>query len=188
MENAARLGGPEPTWVYSNGGPLILIPTSAVGRWGGCTETGLIMGDPGTRDDYDRACEVEDAAGVIGVGADAQGLVLGDEPLMTCYLPGWRTFVRWRCADPGTDFRAAAQALLAAATLTWVNCGVWPTDGAAILMDSAEPGDAISGKLTQGPNPGWARIPTEAGRWTVRVSHGTRDGASMSLVQLLPAP
>ncbi|WP_345261845.1 Imm21 family immunity protein [Streptomyces hundungensis] len=70
------------------GGPLILIPESSVSAWGGCTESGSVLGDADGRDDYDRACEMEGWAGAIAVGAGAgSALVLADEPAETCFLP-----------------------------------------------------------------------------------------------------
>lgn len=64
----------------SRGGPLIVVPISALQERGGCTEAGTVLGGTGDPDDYDRACMVEGLAAVIGVGAaDAQVLVLGDE-------------------------------------------------------------------------------------------------------------
>ncbi len=61
------------------GGPLLVLPESAVRLWSGCTEDGEVLGDAGGRDDYDRACEVEGLAGVIPVGTESTGaLVLSD--------------------------------------------------------------------------------------------------------------
>ncbi|KPC64318.1 Imm21 family immunity protein [Streptomyces chattanoogensis] len=43
-------------------------------------ETGFLAGDATTPGDYDRACAVDDLAGVIAVGGNgAQALVLADE-------------------------------------------------------------------------------------------------------------
>ncbi|WP_277752752.1 Imm21 family immunity protein [Streptomyces sp. L2] len=42
------------------GGPLIVIPVSALDAWRGCTESGMIVGDGVDPDDYDRACAVDD--------------------------------------------------------------------------------------------------------------------------------
>ncbi|MFD9244199.1 Imm21 family immunity protein [Streptomyces sp. NPDC059556] len=47
------------------GGPLIVVPVSALASWGGCTEDGLMAGDATAPDDYDRACAMDDLAGVI---------------------------------------------------------------------------------------------------------------------------
>ncbi|WP_406116474.1 Imm21 family immunity protein [Streptomyces sp. NBC_01014] len=68
------------------GGPLIVVPVSALARWGGCTETRMVISDADTPDDYDRACEVDGLAGVIAVGEDgARALILADEPARHCF-------------------------------------------------------------------------------------------------------
>ncbi|MFE2626344.1 Imm21 family immunity protein [Streptomyces sp. NPDC059374] len=78
------------------GGPLIVVPVSALAAWRGCTESGVMVGDATAPDDYDRACAVDDLAGVIAVGENgAQALVLADEPATSCYLPERRAFLRW---------------------------------------------------------------------------------------------
>ncbi|MFK0192373.1 Imm21 family immunity protein [Kitasatospora sp. NPDC090308] len=38
----------EPTWVPSTGGPLIVVPRSALAAWGGCTPVALLL--DGTED------------------------------------------------------------------------------------------------------------------------------------------
>ncbi|ALP00027.1 hypothetical protein SHL15_9108 [Streptomyces hygroscopicus subsp. limoneus] len=91
------------------GGPLIVVPESSVRAWGGCTEDGSVLGDADGRDDYDRACEVEDWAGVIAVGVGAvTALVLADEPAKTCFLPEKLLFVRWLAADSEAAYHMQA--------------------------------------------------------------------------------
>ncbi|WP_329467909.1 Imm21 family immunity protein [Streptomyces sp. NBC_01431] len=65
-------------WVESLAGPLIVVPVSVLAEWGGCSEN---WGEePGSVEDYDRACAVEDWAGLLDVGSNgAQALVLADE-------------------------------------------------------------------------------------------------------------
>ncbi|WP_150242300.1 Imm21 family immunity protein [Nocardiopsis quinghaiensis] len=63
----ADASGVPPTWVSSFGGPLLLVPSSALAAWGGCTDEGMIFGDPDTPDDYDRACAVDGLTGVVPV-------------------------------------------------------------------------------------------------------------------------
>ncbi|MFJ4368884.1 Imm21 family immunity protein [Streptomyces chartreusis] len=73
---AADASHASPVWVESMGGPLIVIPVSALAAWRGCTESGVMAGDATAADDYDRACAVDDLAGVITVGENgAQALV-----------------------------------------------------------------------------------------------------------------
>ncbi|MFD7945256.1 Imm21 family immunity protein [Streptomyces sp. NPDC059744] len=123
-------------------GPLIVIAVSALASWRGCTETGAIVGDATAPDDYDdRACAVDDLAGVIAVGdSGAQALVLADESATSCYLPEHRAFLRWLAADSEDGLKAAAQAVLADPATEWEEYGTWMSDGPAVLMDSAEAG------------------------------------------------
>lgn len=86
FRDADRPGRAELVWVQSAGGPLIVVPESSVNAWGGVTKSGAVLGGPGGRDDYDRACEIDGLAGVITVGADdADAIVLADEPATTCF-------------------------------------------------------------------------------------------------------
>lgn len=170
------------------GGPLVVVPVSAIDRWGGCTEGGVIVGGTDTPDDYDRACDVDGWAEVIDVGNDgAQALVLGDEPATTCYLPERRAFLRWSAADSDAELLAGAAALLDDPHTVWDDCGVWETDGPAVLMDSAGAGDDL-GTEYPGTNsvPEQAPIPIAAGRWRIRACHKSGDSPWVGLVQLLP--
>ncbi|MFF8565235.1 Imm21 family immunity protein [Streptomyces albidoflavus] len=98
------------------GGPLLVLPESAVRLWSGCTEGGEVLGDAGGRDDYDRACEVEGLAGVIPVGTESAGALvlsdLGGVPRRGRTGPGpvplpagrWRVRAAQRLdADPGVN-------------------------------------------------------------------------------------
>ncbi|MGW4033950.1 Imm21 family immunity protein [Streptomyces sp. NPDC004838] len=187
----AGSAGPCLKWVASMGGPLIAVPESGQNRWDGCTMSGLVNGDGGTRDDYDRACEVDGLAGVITVGPEGgQGLVLADEPATTCYLPEQRLFVRWLAAWSEADLVTAAAAVLADPKTAWEACGIWETDGPAVLMDSAEAGAGLDTAYPGGNTlPEQAPVPVPPGRWTVRAAHVHADDDTwVGLVQLLPAP
>ncbi|WP_440581101.1 Imm21 family immunity protein [Streptomyces sp. PT19] len=147
------------------GGPLIVVPASALAAWRGCTETGLKAGDVGTPNDYDHACAVDDLAGVITVGEDgAQALVLADEPATSCYLPERRAFLRWLAADSEAGLRAAADAVLVVPATVWEECGTWVSDGPGVLMDSAEAGFELSIEYPGGGVPAHAPVPLPAGR------------------------
>jgi hypothetical protein len=63
----------------------------------------------GPATDYDRACDVDDYIGAIDVG-NGKGLVLGDEPLMTTWLPqsNGGLLVRWVFADTEEALISAA--------------------------------------------------------------------------------
>ncbi|MFD9044487.1 Imm21 family immunity protein [Streptomyces bottropensis] len=74
--------------LHVGGGSLIVIPVFELAAWRGCTEARVMAGDATAPDDHDRACAVDDLAGVITVGENgAQARVLADEPATSCYLP-----------------------------------------------------------------------------------------------------
>ncbi|MFF3404409.1 Imm21 family immunity protein [Streptomyces sp. NPDC002659] len=175
-------------WVESMGGPLIVVPVSALGAWRGSTGSGIVAGDATDADDYDRACAVDDLAGAIGVdGSGVQALVLGDEPATSCYLPERRAFLRWLAADSADGLKAAAEAVLADPATRWEECGTWVTDGPAVLMDSAEAGADLNVEYPGGGVPAQAEVPLPAGRWRVRAVHTEADEENwVSLVQILP--
>ncbi|MGW5576365.1 Imm21 family immunity protein [Micromonospora chokoriensis] len=180
-----------PAWVESMGGPLLAVPVSVLSEWGGCTAAGTIAGTGDALDDYDRACEVDGLAGVIAISSSGrQGLVLADEPARTCYLPEWRTFVRWLAADSEAELINVAKSILDDPAVDWAQCGIWETDGPAVLIDSVTPGTELTvaypGEETM---PEQAPIPTPAARWAVRAVHTwANEETSVGLVQLLPLP
>jgi len=178
-----------PVWVESMGGPLIVVPVSALADWRGCTESGVIAGDGTAPDDYDRACAVDDPASVIAVGeSGAQALVLAEEPATSCYLPERRAFLRWFGAVSEAGLRAAAEAVLADPATPWEECGTWVSDGPAVLMDSAEAGADLGIEYPGGGLPAEAPVPLPAGRWRVRAVHIKVDEDNrVGLVHLLPA-
>ncbi|MFF5897595.1 Imm21 family immunity protein [Streptomyces argenteolus] len=185
---AADAPSTSPVWVESMGGPLIVVPVSALAAWSGSAETGVVAGDGTAPDDYDRACAVDDLAGVIAVGDEgAQALVLADEPATSCFLPEHRVFLRWLAADSEAGLKAAACAVLADAETQWEDCGTWVSDGPATLMDSAEAGIDLTVEHPRGGLPAQAPVPLPAGRWAVRATHTKADEDSwVGLVQLLP--
>ncbi|MFB7374762.1 Imm21 family immunity protein [Streptomyces sp. NPDC056222] len=193
MSHSSSIAAPTPhrplVWVESMGGPLIVVPASALEAWHGCTGNGMVAGDETDVDDYDRACAVDDLAGVIAViESGAQAVVLGDEPATTCYLPEHRVFLRRLAADSEAGLRAAAEAVLADPATQWEECGVWVTDGPAVLMDSAEAGADLTVEYPDGGLPAQAPVPLAAGRWRVRAVHAKADEENrVGLVQLLPA-
>ncbi|GAA1546558.1 immunity 21 family protein [Streptomyces albidochromogenes] len=182
--------GPSPVWVESMGGPLIVVPVSALASWGGGTaESGLMAGDATAPDDYERACAVDDLAGVIPLDENgAQALVLADEPATSCYLPQHRAFLQWLAAESEAGLRAAADTVLADPATVWEECGTWASDGPAVLMDSAEAGPDLGIEYPDGGMPAEAPVPLPAGRWKVRATQTKVDEENwVGLVQLLPA-
>ncbi|MFB7468790.1 Imm21 family immunity protein [Streptomyces sp. NPDC056224] len=187
--STAGAGSPgSPGWVKSFGGPLIVVPVSALDAWHGCTDSGMTAGDETAEDDYDRACAVVDLAAAIAVGeGGAQALVLGDEPSTSCFLPEHRAFLRWLAADSAAGLKAAAEAVLSDPATRWEECGAWVTDGPAVLMDSAEAGAGLDVEYPGGGLPAQAPVPLPAGHWRVRAVHTKVDEDNwVGLVQLLP--
>lgn len=173
------------------GGPLLVLPVSAVGDWGGCTQAGMLAGAGDVLDDYDRACDLAGLAGIIAVGGTGgQGLVLSDEPARTCYLPEYQTFVRWLAADGDAALITAAKDLLNDPAAAWEECGTWVTDGPAVLMDAATAGPDLNVAYPgDGTMPEQAQIPTPPGRWRVRaIQTRASDDTSVALVQLSAVP
>ncbi|WP_116244700.1 Imm21 family immunity protein [Nocardiopsis sp. FIRDI 009] len=181
-------GPPSPTWVESLGGPLVVVPVSALAAWGGGTTTGVLMGGD-VPDDYDRACAVDGLAGVLPVGdGGGQALVLGEEPDTSCYLPEHRAFLRWLAADSESDLRSAAEDVLADPAARWDECGTWVTDGPAVLMDAAVPGAELNEVYPDGGVPEQAPVSLPPGRWRVRATQAWADpDTCVGLVRLLPA-
>ncbi|MET9678606.1 Imm21 family immunity protein [Streptomyces sp. NPDC006482] len=186
---AADASRPSLVWVESMGGPLVVVPVSALASWGGCTESGLMAGDATAPDDYDRACAVDELAGVIPVDENGrQALVLADEPATSCYLPEHRAFLRWLAAESEAGLSAAADAVLANPATVWEECGTWVSDGPAVLMDSAVAGSDLGIEYPDGRMPDEASVSLPAGRWRVRVTQAKVGEENwVGLVQLLPA-
>jgi hypothetical protein len=175
------------------GGPLVVVPESAISSWKG-------FGDGGDRDgptgltDYDRARAVHGKAGVIGVNeSNAQALVLRNKPT-ACYLTEHRLFVHWVAADSEHDLIAAAETVLADTTSTWEPCGIWEVDGPALLMDSFVPGWSL--RAENASYRGMAQpalVHISPGRWAIRsgqwtVSVNPDEPTTVALVQLLGNP
>ena len=137
-------------------------------------------------EDYDRACAVEDWAGLLDVGSNgAQALVLADEPATSRYFPEQRVFVRWLAADSESQLLAAAQDALTDADAEWEDVGIWETDGPAVLMDSTTPGAELNEEYPEGGRPEQAPVALPAGRWRVRAVHTTGGFPWVGVVQLL---
>ncbi|MFE5599545.1 Imm21 family immunity protein [Streptomyces coelicoflavus] len=84
--------------------------------------------------------------------------------------------------------RVAADVVLADPATVWEECGVWVSDGPAVLMDSAEAGSDLGIEYPGGGMPAEASVPLPAGRWRVRATQ-TKVGEEnwVGLVHLLPA-
>lgn len=126
-------------WIDTLGGPLIVVPAAKAAGWSG--------DDQGGRD-YDRACAVGGWLGVLDCD-DADALVLGDEPAMTCCVPAGEGVViaRWIWADSAEDVARALGELPAD--------GFEPEDltfrveqSSLVVFDSVLRGDSIEDCLT----------------------------------------
>lgn len=105
-------------WVTCDGGPLLLIAKKHLHAWEGVdvpaagrkVEARFRWNPGGPPTDYDRACDVDDYIGLIDVGG-GKAIVLGDEPLMTTWLPlsDGGLLVRWVYADDEESLIATAR-------------------------------------------------------------------------------
>ncbi|WP_346537632.1 Imm21 family immunity protein [Micromonospora sp. DPT] len=162
------------SWVESGGGPLIVVPASALTRWRGAP-VDFDPGDLDTWGDYGRACQIDGYAGSLNAGDD-QAIVLGDEPASTTYLPDQRLFVRWIYADSEADvIRLIPRAVEKA---EWEEAGSWTTSGPARLFDSTLAGDELEHEhhLT---------VDVAPGTYLIRTAYvEPEDGTALVLVQL----
>ena len=127
--------------------------------------------------DYDRACDVDGYTGVIPVG-HGEGLVLGDIPASTTWLP--RSFggilARWEYADSETQMNAVLDVL--PESLGWVDQGLFTVISSPLLLfNSAEPGaEMVSARLP---------IVLAEGSYTVRWARYAPDlDTAASLIEL----
>ncbi|MFE3206512.1 Imm21 family immunity protein [Embleya sp. NPDC059237] len=103
-------------------------------------------------------------------------------------MPGLGAFLRWLGAYSEADLLAEAEAVLADPATGWEDCGVWETDGAAVLMDSVTAGNELGVEYPNGGGfPEQAPVPVEGGRWRVSAAHVSREDTSVGVVRLLPA-
>lgn len=165
----------ENSWVSSLGGPLIVVPQSVLPLWtGGGDSAHGSMKDWG---DYGRACAVDGYLGLIPIG-QRQGLVLGDEPADTMYLPAERTFLRWVAACEEKDLVDAARRALSAGVEWDADEDVsWVVDGPVVLFDSVWAGT----ELESGNH---LLIDLEPGTYRVRAARRSDDDHTMILVRL----
>ncbi|WP_328890407.1 Imm21 family immunity protein [Streptomyces sp. NBC_00316] len=123
-------------WVESGGGPLVVVPESALASW--CTDTEATSADEFSGwGDYDRACQIDDYIGTLHVGC-AEALVLADSPDTTTFLPDRMLFIRWSGADSESDILAALEPALTLAE--WQSPVQWtlPAGPVVLFEDGAE--------------------------------------------------
>lgn len=126
-------------WLESNGGPLMLLSRDLLLHWNGVDES---MTQPDS--DYARACAVQQSLELLEVGS-GRGLVLGEEPMSTAWLPNQRVnesciglLVRWVCAE---NVAEVMRALKKVPDSIWDKSSLTlSTTDEAWLFDSAYPG------------------------------------------------
>jgi len=166
-------------WIYSGGGPLILLDQLWLNEWQGHD---LDQYERGQETDYDRACNIEGYLGLLPVGAE-YGLVLNDEPMSTTW---WLTettgnimLVRWVYAENAVAVTGAMKEPIA---VTWIATGIvfTATAGQVILFDSAYAGEKIEESLP---------IPLTAGSYMVETAEYEPDAkTALVLHRFIPVP
>jgi hypothetical protein len=167
-------------WVVSAGGPLVVIPRELARSWRGIERR---PGDAVT--DYDRACAVDDYLGVLEVGP-GHGLVLGDEPMQTAFIPSAEggVLVRWGCAASEDAVLRAVGAVEESSWSPTVHRLPVGTDG-AIMFDSAYPGGDVPAALRQGEHPAALAVPLAAGSYRVETADYRPDDETCLILHRL---
>lgn len=159
------------TWVESLGGPLVVVPEAVLEAWSGSAGN-----DDGT-DDYGRACAIEGHIGLVPVG-QAEGLVLGDEPASTAYLPAQGLFVRWSAAESEEAMLGSVGAAMRAAS--WEPELLWQVPGPVVLFDSAWTGEECRQQ-------DHVRVDLKTGPYAVRAAYVEPDPQTwLTLIELRP--
>ncbi|MGI5507600.1 Imm21 family immunity protein [Streptomyces sp. CA-106131] len=159
-------------WVESSGGPLVVIPESALPSWLGADSDEH-------RADYESACEVDDWIGLISVGQEF-GLVLGGEPASTAFLPQHGLFVRWCAAESEAEFLEGVGAAIEVAV--WEPELLWDVSGPVVLPDAVWSGSEFEGE-------DHVRVALEPGRYAVCAAYVEPNPlTSLVLVQLRSLP
>jgi hypothetical protein len=177
--------GLEHTWLENAAGPLLLLPDSLLPAWSGIdvpefrvVEARFRWSDREERAcDYDRACDVDDYVGVVRVG-HGEGLVLGDVPAATAWLPrpfgGF--FARWEYAESEVQMNAVLEHI--PEWLAWVDKGPFVIVSSPLqLFNSAEPGLEVV----------MSRIPVDLAEGTYNVRwarYAPNDSTALSLIEL----
>lgn len=128
---------PAATWIVTDGGPPLVLPTRALKAWRG---TRRVRAGP---TDYERAASVRGSVESIAV-KEHVGLVLGDEAFPTTWIPDRPgpagVFVRVRYAR---SYASALRGLKGLDALGWervTGLAFEVPDGGLTMFDSAWPG------------------------------------------------
>jgi hypothetical protein len=124
-------------WITSEGGPLIIIGRKSLADWQGIESN-----------EYDRACAVDDYAGVINVST-SQALVLGDEPCQTAIYHSKSLgvlIVRWQWAKSESSVQNIVECLTAEDFKKAEEETDYRVDDSSLLLfDSVSAGDGVTG-------------------------------------------
>lgn len=136
-------------WLDTDAGALMLLPAKLKPLWSGIEppkdgrviEAHFRWNPDGTATDYDRACDIDDYAGLVSVGPGA-GIVLGQDNLPAtwqAFPDGGGVLARLYTSESG-DYPDRLPKL--PPNLAWSAVGEFTTDGSPlVLFDSTESGD-----------------------------------------------
>ena len=176
-------------WVFSAGGPLILIPAELATHWRGVEEWsppengGDLTGE--FPSDYARACGIDDYLGMLEVGP-GRALILGDEPMQTAFLPSHDggIIVRWMYSeDEDSLWRAVGAVPESAWEITPHRVEV--AQEGILVFDSAYPGDALPASLDDGAAAPWIRIELSSGTYLVDMADYGPDTSTRLILHRL---
>jgi len=182
------------TWMCSDGGPLIVAPAEIAPQWRG--DRGWFPTEDGhgeSASDYARACSIDGYLGTLEVGS-GRALILGAEPMRTCFVPNpdGGVLVRWMYAENEDSVRRALEAVPESAwgpTPHWIEVG----QEGILVFDSAYPGDDLP---TPTPEEGQdenekeallIRIELPSGTYLVDTADYEPDGATRLILHRLRA-
>lgn len=128
----------------------------------------------GHRGDYQQACEVDTATGIVHFGDHVRqrtAIVLWDEPLRTTYLPDHKAFVQWLYSDSEDELIQMVDSQIP--LTVWEGGPSIEVRDRIVLFDAATPGvELISSESLA--------IQLECGIYRIRtadVESGNRQGA-----------
>lgn len=122
-------------WIYSAGGPLILISVKDCNSWNGSYEGSL---------DYWVACEVTDFVGVVKKNGE-KIVVFADEPLSAYVLicDDGVFFLRWRWGEDDFDIVDHVRRMNFFDMEAWESVEIGLKPGDYFLFDAALPGNTL---------------------------------------------
>jgi hypothetical protein len=172
------VAGSRREWVCTGGAPLILLQENLLGDWHG-TDPNLSSEDLPVVTDYERACEVQDYAGVIPVGRGS-ALVLGEEPMDATWWPSRdlpEGLIVRALYSPGDEFLTQLVEALRAQNLIDTGLQLMVTNPRLQLFNSA-----YSGTENLGPT---AAVTVPIGRYSVHSAVFNEPRSHMVVVHRL---